>query len=573
MLEKKLEAGFKLPIEFSGSKRGIPKNLYEDLELLEVRDGSSATIYEHLFSPKTLFGEMCIHKWARYFTTDVALLRDTQKIYARVKPEEFDGGIVTKAWDTFKTIKDNDYFIDKYQYIDVDKLKWLNRSSIFLTILSLYSILSPALNLLAPLLLLLVPFVVLRMMNVPLTLEGYKEALLRQLSRHSFGRLFTHWGSVTWSQRVYMLMALGMYVYNIYQNIISCYQFYQNTVTINQHFRDIVTYLRYTKNQMSSFVGRIGDLVTYKPFKNYLSGKLVDIGKLYDSLNTIPLAGLHPRKVPYLGYTMKCYYLLYDSEPIEETLLFSFGFHGYLDTLNGVSLRIRDGEIHKAQYVERRKPYVKIRDSYYPIIEAEEIVPNTIDLSSSVIVTGPNASGKTSLLKNTIINLLLSQQVGFGFYRKATITPFHFFHCYLNIPDTTSRDSLFQAEARRCHGILQNIQQNSKERHFCIFDELFSGTNPYEAIGSAHAYLNFISKFRGVKFMLTTHFIRLCDLFRDTKRVKNMHMSASIQTEIPTYHYKLATGISTIKGGITVLRELGYPRIILEGTREVIGKL
>ena len=573
MLEEKLEAEFMLPIEFSNTKKEIPENLYEDLELIETRDSSGTTIYEYLFTPRTLFGQMCIRKWAKYYTTDVKLLRDTQKIYSKMDPQEFNDSIITKAWNTWKAIKDNDYFIDQYQYIGIDKLKWLNRSSLFLMLLSFYSILSPALNLVAPLVLLIVPFVILRIMNVPVTLQGYKEILLKQLSKHSFGKLFTHWGSVSWSQRVYMLMALGMYIYNLYQNITSCYQFYRNTVMINEHFQNITRYLRYTKNHMSNFIQKIGDLISYRSYKNYLSGKLVKLSELYDSLSAIPVAGFHPKHIPYMGYTMKYYYLLYDSEKIEKTLMFSFGFHGYLDTLNGVCLRIQEKQIHKARYIDRKKPYLRIKNSYYPIMETEEIIPNTIDLSNSLIITGPNASGKTSLLKNTIINLLLSQQVGFGFYKKATLTPFHSLHCYLNIPDTSSRDSLFQAEARRCHGILQNIQNNTEEKHFCIFDELFSGTNPYEAIGSAYAYLNFISSFKGVKFMLTTHFIRLCDMFENSGNIKNMHMRAKIGDQLPVYDYKLVKGISGIKGGITVLKELGYPEVIIKETQKAISKL
>ena len=74
------------------------------------------------------------------------------------------------------------------------------------------------------------------------------------------------------------------------------------------------------------------------------------------------------------------------------------------------------------------------------------------------------------------------------------MTPFDHIHCYLNIPDTSSRDSLFQAEARRCLEILTKIKDNEDKKHFCIFDELFSGTNPYEAISSAKSYLTHISK-------------------------------------------------------------------------------
>ena len=122
-------------------------------------------------------------------------------------------------------------------------------------------------------------------------------------------------------------------------------------------------------------------------------------------------------------------------------------------------------------------------------------ITNTVDITkNNFIITGPNASGKTTLLKTTLINLILSQQIGFGCYTKCSIIPYDFFYSYLNIPDTSGRDSLFQAEARRCLDILHIIQQDPDKRHFCIFDELYSGTNPREAISSAKYYLEYLAQ-------------------------------------------------------------------------------
>ena len=269
----------------------------------------------------------------------------------------------------------------------------------------------------------------------------------------------------------------------------SCRQFYKNTVTINRHFKNITAYLENTKNNLTMFIEKIDPLLSYRRYKKYLQEKLDALSDFYDKLKHIPLAGFHPKTIPFMGYTMKQFYLLYESEEIEDLLLFSFGFNGYLDTLTGMYQKIKDRSIRKTKYKHQKKPILRMTNSYSPTMQTKKIVPNTVNLSKHLIVTGPNASGKTSLLKNTIMNLLLSQQIGYGYYKKATITPFDSIHCYLNIPDTSSRDSLFQAEARRCYNILKEIERTPDEKHFCIFDELFSGTNPYEAIGSAYSYL------------------------------------------------------------------------------------
>ena len=115
-----------------------------------------------------------------------------------------------------------------------------------------------------------------------------------------------------------------------------------------------------------------------------------------------------------------------------------------------------------------------------------------------------------------------------------------------------------------------SIMENPTKRHFCIFDELYSGTNPYEAVAAAYGYIDFISKKSKVDLILTTHYIELCELLekRNTNAITNLHMSVCEETG--AYLYKIADGISTIKGGLKVLRDLEYPAEIIESARLII---
>ena len=111
--------------------------------------------------------------------------------------------------------------------------------------------------------------------------------------------------------------------------------------------------------------------------------------------------------------------------------------------------------------------------------------------------------------------------------------------------------------------------EHPKDRHFCIFDELYSGTNPYEAVASAYGYIDFISKNPNVDLILTTHYIELCHLLEKHDRIENLHMSTAADG---AYLYKIADGISTIKGGLKVLRELDYPAEIVDSARRIIER-
>ena len=122
---------------------------------------------------------------------------------------------------------------------------------------------------------------------------------------------------------------------------------------------------------------------------------------------------------------------------------------------------------------------------------------------------------------------------------------------------------MFQAEARRCKEILESVINNT-ERHFCIFDEIYSGTNPYEAISGAYAYLTFLSKYKNFKFMLTTHYVSLCEKVKKVKSIMNCHMNIDIdENKEFMYTYKLKKGISSVKGGIKVFKDLDYPKDLI----------
>ena len=206
---------------------------------------------------------------------------------------------------------------------------------------------------------------------------------------------------------------------------------------------------------------------------------------------------------------------------------------------------------------------------YYPtFIDFKEKVENDCDLKKNMVLTGPNASGKTTTLKTALINILSSQQFGCGCFEELLFKPYDNIHCYLNIPDTSGRDSLFQAEARRCKEIIDCIKEKDNETHFCIFDELYSGTNPDEAIISASAFMSYIVKYDFVTCLLTTHYIKLCKKLNKNEKIKNYNMKTLDNNNNLTYTYKIVKGISKIKGGVRVLSDMNYPKEILEETNK-----
>ena len=553
---------FRLPIEYCSDKKKVFKNLYEDLELVE---DAKQGMYQYLFQPKTTLGKDILKHWAMYYTSNRRFLRDSQKLYDSLDEGEVDKECTEEIFDIWNKIKKQENFLEKYEYVEWDKIKWLNEYSPFLSFMSLYNLASPLFNLLLPLIMLLVPFFLLKIMKVPISLETYKTILLQQIKKHSVGRLFTEFNFVPWNKRIYILVSFGMYIFNLYQNIVSCYHFYSNMSDIDHYFSVINKYIHYTTEKMSILINKIRRLKSYKPFLLDLVAYKDELLELGESWNFKPV--LSRTGILNIGITMKQFYLIYSNKRIDDIFQYSFNFNGYWDTIMGLH---KNKHINNAKF---KKNTLRFVNTFYPPLALTNPVKNTISLDKNIVVTGPNAAGKTTLLKCMLLNLLFTQQVGKGFYESAYVMPYDYIHCYLNIPDTSGRDSLFQAEARRCKDILTFIETFPTKKHFCIFDELYSGTNHYEAVGSAYSYLNYISENNNVRFMLTTHFIQLCSLFKKEANIKNIQMETSILDNTPSYTYKIKKGVSTIKGGICVLRQLNYPKKILKMTEKTIRSL
>ena len=560
---------FKLPIEFLKNKFKILENLKTDLELEKTIDPSNISIYNYVFHPKTELGKSGISLWSKYYTNNKKFLKESQDLYAQINNFPFEKQIIENMLTSWREIRGQNNFIETFQYIEWDKIKWLNESSTFLSILSFYNISSPVIQLIAPFFILLIPFAVLKAMNLPITWPTYYKILIENLKHHAIGKLIVSFGSVSTGQKIYILFCIGMYLYNIYQNILSCYRFYKNSYYICSQFETINTYLDYTIEKIKFFTSISNKYNTYKKFNKNLLIYKEKLQDFHNAIRNMPLNTTKLGKLAYIGKLMKYFYLLYDSAEIENMIEFSFGFHGYIDNIIGINNNIVNKKLNVCKF--SKKILFKLKKMYHPAIK--DPIKNNIDINKNIIITGPNAAGKTTIIKATIINLLLTQQIGYGFFDDGKSGTFDYIHCYLNIPDSCSRDSLFQSEARRCKDILSCIENNSNKRHFCIFDELYSGTNPYEAISSAYAYLHYISKYKNVRFLLTTHYIRLCKLFNKVSNIKNKSMETDIQTDIPIYKYNIINGISTIKGGVSVLKELGYPDNIIKSAMEILEKI
>tara|TARA_B110000093_G_C12968511_1_gene410978 strand:- start:3221 stop:5323 length:2103 start_codon:yes stop_codon:yes gene_type:complete len=584
---------------------------------------------------KNIFAQELLHSWQTHFSSNVTFLEDSQAVIKSMNiiyPTTVCTVSTEKINKNWQTVKHDPKFYEHYGYLEWDMLKQFNTSSTFLQALSIAHILSPIMSFFIPLLFLIFPFIILKIQGVPISMSKYIEVLKDIAKHHFIGKAIVGMQNFSMTNLIYFFSILALYLLQMYQNTVQCLRFYRNTQKVNQELCEWKEFCDYSIQNMDTFISVNQSLITYKPFCLQLSHHRMQLNRLKQVLREVRPFKCNMSKTVEIGYMLSCYYELHENALYEESLQYAMGFDGYIHLMHGLYRNVQAGFLGYASFVSDKKtidlnisgdetetqtqtqtqtqtedededenedeeieakddmpiedpdnsnrPVNIIKSQYYPAhMYNLKCVKNDATLDDNIIITGPNASGKTTFLKSTALNVLFSQQVGVGFYQSCTVKPYQHMHSYLNIPDTSGRDSLFQAESRRCKEILTSIQSGGEqERHFCIFDELYSGTNPKEATKSAYAFMDYVRTFNNVDLVLTTHYTSICDRLEKSNKDpvkavvnKQMEVLENDETGICKVKntYKIIDGISTVEGAIRILEDMGYPEEMLETVKNI----
>ena len=406
----------------------------------------------------------------------------------------------------------------------------------------------------------------MREITIPNTEISFIKLLRKLFIKHPIGKII-NFKSNSIEQNGYAILSIILYLFNIYQNVKSSITFYKNMKKIKSELKLFKQFIIDSVNLETQLLTITEPLKSYNKFNKTLHKNIKHCNNILNELLFIGSKTSYIESFLSMGQFLKAYYYIYTNNEVSNSIDFLISFNSYIDNITGLQKTIQNKHLTPCK-INNKKP-TKFIKAYYGLITNN--ISNSYNLKNNFIITGPNASGKTTLLKTTLINIILCQQVGYGFYKSAQINLYKQLHCYLNIPDTSDRDSLFQAEARRCKKIINNIKNSEKDsRIFCIFDELYSGTNPYEATASAQSFLEYLSSKKNVTYMITTHYLDLCKNIRQ-KKTKNYNMEIISKNNELQYTYKLKKGINETKGGVSVLKKLEYPTEIIKKTEQILS--
>ena len=224
---------------------------------------------------------------------------------------------------------------------------------------------------------------------------------------------------------------------------------------------------------------------------------------------------------------------------------------------------------------------IDIKEGRHPVIEkqlppGEEYISNNVYLDNKkqqiIIITGPNMAGKSALLRQTALIVIMAQAGCFVPAQAASIGYVDKIFTRVGASDNISQgESTFMVEMNEAANILNNIS----DRSLVLFDELGRGTSTYDGISIAWAiveYLHEHPKYHA-KTLFATHYHELNEMERSFKKIKNFNVSVKEMGQKVIFLRKLVKGGSNHSFGIQVGKMAGLPRSVIKRATEILKQL
>ncbi|PKM95588.1 MAG: hypothetical protein CVU84_01955 [Firmicutes bacterium HGW-Firmicutes-1] len=202
------------------------------------------------------------------------------------------------------------------------------------------------------------------------------------------------------------------------------------------------------------------------------------------------------------------------------------------------------------------KHILQVEQIFHPLID--EPICNTVNIDKSCIITGSNASGKSTFIKAIAINVILAQSIHTCMAKKMNLPYARIITSMAVRDDLMSGESYYIKEIKYLNRIVQSL---SEERLvICAIDEILRGTNTEERIAASSSILKFIDK-KNCIAIVASHDIELTQIL--DKTYDNYHFCEQIQEKDIAFDFKIHDGVTTSRNAIKLLEYVGFPDEII----------
>lgn len=451
--------------------------------------------------------------------------------------------------------------------------KQLNNSSKLLTAYNLYRMLvSPIFGILSPIIYFFIPYLVLiYKLKLKISFTTYIRTIIQSMFS-SDAVLFGHGKILKYIRLISYLFSTMFYFQGIFSSVELGKTIHKISKLLIENLNGVIRYLKASKDLCNMFW--TSDVLSYINDFNLTS--MDQQQKEQQLLNRLEDKNYHI--FSNFGKQLKSY------KNIDTPVLCNLVKKSYiLDALLGA---VRHKQIYNYCYANylntgNTKPVIKVANLVHPCIDSGKSVPNDIDFleeKRNAIITAPNSSGKSVLIKSVVVSVLMAQTMGISSCTSCSITPFKYISTQINVPDSTGFESLFEAEMHRCKHILDNLKilnNNSYKNNYSliIMDEIFNSTNPIEAVSGAYAVCKKLASFQSNMLIFTTHYSYLTKLAKTKCDFKNYRMQIFVNDENIKFTYKIENGVNKHLLALELLKKSGFDQDIIEEAIEIKKRL
>lgn len=220
-------------------------------------------------------------------------------------------------------------------------------------------------------------------------------------------------------------------------------------------------------------------------------------------------------------------------------------------------LKNSQGEYCVPKLARQAKPKLFAKNMYHPLIENP--VKNSISDEKGILITGSNASGKSTFIKTVAINAILAQTIHTCTCESYEASFFKIYSSMALTDNLLGNESYYIVEIKSLKRIID--QNNERIPTLCFVDEVLRGTNTLERIAASSRILKYLTELNTLCFA-ATHDIELTYILE--KYFANYHFEEEVKEDQVVFNYELRRGRATTRNAIKLLSMMGYPDNVIE---------
>jgi len=253
-------------------------------------------------------------------------------------------------------------------------------------------------------------------------------------------------------------------------------------------------------------------------------------------------------------------------------------FIANIDVLQGLALAASENGYTKPRINEQNT--ISIEDGRHPVVEklikGERYVPNSIEMDDTenqiLLITGPNMAGKSTVLRQVALTVLMAQMGSFVPAKKVSLGIVDRIFTRVGALDNlSSGQSTFMVEMEET----ANIVNNATHKSLVILDEIGRGTSTYDGMSIAWAVAEYLHDLndKGVKTLFATHYHELTKLEEIKPRFKNFNIAVKEFNDNIVFLRRLVKGGTNKSYGIQVARLAGMPDIVINNAKHILSNI